>query len=728
MRKYSFLLLAALLGSMVLFSCNKEKVKVKAKSEGSNNPSQETEEVITDAEFSASVEDVKTTLSGNAIHWVAGDKISILWNGGATTATARTAGPASSFPVDGALAKADTYYAVYPSGISASVGASAVSVTIPSTQDGSFASSCIMVAKTANYELAFKNLCGLIRFTVNDETVTSVSIRSIDGVSLAGQASVTFSEGIPVVGSVTQTASSITIPISGAGTYYAAVLPGTTFSGFYIDLTYSDSTQARVFSSNSLTATRASLKDMGDLGDHIVVDPDGVVTVRLSSSRTSEVLPLTRGAELIFTDTDIPDWDLDYDFFSVSSGAVSFRSADGLYRLKADYTNHFLTAEAMKSATQTATLNSDGSGSLWVIGGSIGKPCVFSNDWWESNGMCMSQVSDKVYQITLTAGQMAKICWADLKVFHQKGWGGEYKSYSAVSDATGLFSVSDDGNITAYNGGHYLQLGDTYQFEVDLRNGKDSPRLNISTVSRTVNLTLNSTDLTQSQAGVLAANVSLTQNNPAEILVNGYSVDLTDWFYDPCYLKVNSGEKRFRMNAVSGNYRIELNGNEGYVRCQRVKANGSEPTIKDGHGLWLMGKNDFAELRISAPIGSTAGSFYCLAEVENMKFRFKGKTSKRNGSDTSQKGIRLNVNQLNFKYFGQNGWGWEMGRIMTDNPWADPDYSKVVFTTEGAKFIHRDGGEIWSYVTLEENATYILTIDLSTTATDGIERIDFYKE
>lgn len=717
------------LGMTMLFSCNKEKVSVKAKSGGSDSGSHEPEELIEDAVFSASVEDeLRTALNGSKIEWVAGDKISILWNGGSTTATAVNAGSSSSFPVDGRLVKADSYYAVYPSDISAAASASSVSVTIPSEQSGSFSSSCVMLAMTDDYELSFKNLCGLIRFSVSDESVSSVSIRSIDGTALTGTANLIFSEEIPTVSSVTATSSTITVPVSGSGTYYAAVLPGTTFAGFYFDITYSNGAQARVFSANSLTVPRGTVKNMGDIGDHIVVNTDGSITVRISSSRTNEVVPLTRGAELDFTDNDIPEWDLDYDFFSVSEGVVTFRSADGLYRLKADYTRHFLTAEAMKNTSETATLNNDGSGALWIIGGSIGKPCVFDNDWWESNGMCMSQVSDKVYQITLTAGQMAKICWADLKVFHQKGWGGEYKSYSTVNDETGLFSINSEGNITAYNAGNYLNLGDSYQFEVNLASGKDTPRLNIRTVSRPAAIKLNNTTLSQSSSGVHSAYMQLTQNNVAEITVNGYPVDLVDWFYDPCYLRVASGEKSFRLNVVTGYYRIELNGNEGYVRCQRVKSDGSNPTIKDGHGLWLMGKTDIAELRLSSPIGDTEGSFYCLAEVENMKFRFKGKTSKRDGSDVSTKGIRMNVHQLNFKYFGQNGWGWEIGNIKEDNKWAKPDYSKVVFTTEGGKFIHLDSGEIWSYVTLEENATYVFTIDLSTTATDGIERIDFYKE
>ena len=41
----------------------------------------------------------------------------------------------------------------------------------------------------------------------------------------------------------------------------------------------------------------------------------------------------------------------------------------GMYKVTANFKHSYLRIEAMKSATELATLNEDGSGAIWAIGG-----------------------------------------------------------------------------------------------------------------------------------------------------------------------------------------------------------------------------------------------------------------------------------------------------------------------------------------------------------------------
>lgn len=259
MKRITLLLAISL---VALFSCNKEK-------ELTPVPEKPVEEGTT--VFSASVEDpaTKTSINGKKVSWNEGDTISLFGEGTEATGEAASTGSTSNFPVTGTVGEAP-YWAVYPAGCGA-YASKTLKVTVPAEQTGAFADANIMVAKSNDENLAFKHLCGLLKFTVGAD-VTSVKIKADNDVVIAGTVPVTFDgSGIPETGDVESGATAITVAINGAGEYYAALLPGVTLGGFYFEITTAGGSKL-VFSPKNLNINRKSVMDMGDIDNHVVTD------------------------------------------------------------------------------------------------------------------------------------------------------------------------------------------------------------------------------------------------------------------------------------------------------------------------------------------------------------------------------------------------------------------------------------------------------------------------
>lgn len=205
------------------------------------------ENVVT---FSASFEEspaVKTTIEGDGtvkdVNWVKDeDVISILWNGGSTTAAASSSGATTSFSAS--VDAADLYYAVYPSSVAPSYSGSALSITIPSEQHGTFAESNLAVASTtsSSLSLGFKNLCALAKVTLTRNDIAEIRFEGANSEVLAGEVAVTLDgSGIPScdASGAAETAIVVT-PASGtafaAGTYYFSMIPQD-INGLSIQLT-----------------------------------------------------------------------------------------------------------------------------------------------------------------------------------------------------------------------------------------------------------------------------------------------------------------------------------------------------------------------------------------------------------------------------------------------------------------------------------------------------------
>ena len=153
------------------------------------------------------------------VSWVAGDQIKI--NG--VTFKAASAGSRTDFTPTSSFNTAATYYAVYPATATSKADHSAI--TIPASQDGSFAKAAISVAKSSTQSLSFKNVASIIKFQV-PAACSTVTISS--SANLAGTFPVTFENNLPKIGAVSSPSKTITLSGSFKTNtdYYVAVLPG----------------------------------------------------------------------------------------------------------------------------------------------------------------------------------------------------------------------------------------------------------------------------------------------------------------------------------------------------------------------------------------------------------------------------------------------------------------------------------------------------------------------
>ncbi len=166
-------------------------------------------------------------------------------------------------------------YAVSPSSIDIDYSnASSFLLTVPAVQeDGSFASASIALAKWDKNDpdatLKFKNLCGLLKFTITDADVRKVVLHSDD--YIAGKMDISFTG--PAVKNFKDEdgEKTITVNVSGAGTYYIAVLPtdaekGIGINNIYVELLDKDDNLiGDKASANPLVIARKQIRNLGTL-------------------------------------------------------------------------------------------------------------------------------------------------------------------------------------------------------------------------------------------------------------------------------------------------------------------------------------------------------------------------------------------------------------------------------------------------------------------------------
>lgn len=162
-------------------------------------------------------------------------------------------------------------YTVYPYSAAGSLSGSNVTVTVPSEQTVSSSnrvapSAIVSVGKvnTSNMTVEFKQVCGLVSFTIASNDIFKVII---EGSNIAGTATVAAATG--VTSSVSSGSDKITVSYSGGGNfatgkYYVAVLPGTTTAGnFAVSFVHEDGITHYKAVSKAVTIERNGRKAAG---------------------------------------------------------------------------------------------------------------------------------------------------------------------------------------------------------------------------------------------------------------------------------------------------------------------------------------------------------------------------------------------------------------------------------------------------------------------------------
>lgn len=433
---------------------------------------------------------------------------------------------------------------------------------------------------------------------------------------------------------------------------------------------------------------------------------DGTEMTMLDNDNYYIVTTLTQNQAYTLTGVaDFADWNVDLDFFERKNASnpeeLSFLPMTGMYKVTANFKHSYLKIEAMKSATELATLNDDGSGAIWAIGGTeVGKPTLKNAYGWspEDGGMCLARVADKKYQLTLVAGISINASSFDFKFFHQKTWGGEFGGKD-ITTASDIVKINDSGNLGLVEG-KTLDLGGIYRFTVDVTGGNTAAVLTVEKVGEQqlppADITVNGTQMTQIDVDNYQLELDLTQD---QTLTLGGGDAFTPAWINPDFFEAVSATS-VKLVPVAGKYRITANLATKVIDALVLKADGSGLATlgDDGHGaVYFIGYGIGSPAAADQP-GWTTEKGVCVPESAPGIYKMTAQAGLE-GSTTL--GQRFRVSGWSGKFFKNRGWDG-LGTF------------SLAPGTEAFLSIAGDGNiEIASGVTLDEGATYCLTLDVT---------------
>ena len=247
------------IAAVALAACNKENEEpgqkidpaqlVEVTFEVSAKPTQAAE--VQNASTKTGIKEDGTVL------WSVGDKVSVFYEvNGETGNSESEALTAENIKADGSASvtvKVPTAFtlaqfegtrslsAVYPFDATATFEGGKINVSAPKVQDGTFAHASLSVAEwTGSNSLTFENQCGLLRIEAVDAAVSKITLKSTD-------------------------AEVVTLNVSGAGTYYAAVAPST-LEGFSVVLTDAEGEElAKKVTTKSLVVEKGHVLPLGKI-------------------------------------------------------------------------------------------------------------------------------------------------------------------------------------------------------------------------------------------------------------------------------------------------------------------------------------------------------------------------------------------------------------------------------------------------------------------------------
>lgn len=245
------------MAAVTLAACNKENEGPGQKIDPAQLVDM-TFEVSAKTSQAAEVQNVSTKTEikeDGTVLWSVGDKVSVFYEvNGETGSSESEALVAENIKADGSasitvkvpaaftLAQFEgtrSLSAVYPFDAAAAYVDGKINVSAPKVQDGTFAHASLSVAEwNGSNSLTFENQCGLLRIEAVDAAVSKITLKSAD-------------------------ADVVTLNVSGAGTYYAAVAPST-LEGFSVVLTDAEGEElAKKFTTKSLVVEKGHVLPLG---------------------------------------------------------------------------------------------------------------------------------------------------------------------------------------------------------------------------------------------------------------------------------------------------------------------------------------------------------------------------------------------------------------------------------------------------------------------------------
>ena len=441
---------------------------------------------------------------------------------------------------------------------------------------------------------------------------------------------------------------------------------------------------------------------------------DNTEMTMVDNDNYSIVTTLTQNQTYTLTGvSDFAGWDIDRDFFERADEsnpeALTFLPMSGMYKVTANFKHSYLRIEAMKSATEYASLNADGSGNaIWTVGAGIGKPVIKNGDGWDmaSTGLCLARVADKKFQITLVAGISINASSFNFKFFWPKDWDkGEFlgkedalfaNPYGVLTTASDLIEISDGGNLGLAEG-KTLELGGIYRFTIDVSGGTMAAVLTVEHDGNqplpAADLQINGTKMAQLDADNYQLDLDLTQG---QTLTFGGADMFTPAWINPDFFEAVSAASA-KVIPVSGKYRISANLATKVIDALVLNADGSglATLSDDGHGaVYFIGYGIGSPAAADEP-GWTTEKGVCVPEAAPGIYKMTAQAGKEGSTVLGQ---RFRVSGWDGKFFGARGWA-DLGAL-TSTP-----------GTEALLDVSKGNINMAADVTLEEGADYELTLD-----------------
>lgn len=266
---YRFMLLCAIPGMLSLAACTSSP---ETDTPGGNEGGEKVDIAI-------STSSTRTSLENDTyVHWSEDDMVWI--NGGSYPVTVNESDPTSAI-VSG-VEKSYSYLAAYPADaqLLSDGNKEFLSIFLPNNQPytpGSFAMNANpMVAYSTSASLAFKNVCGIIRFGITGSvTLASISVSGNNSETLSGYLDISLEN---IIGGNIETTPSTALPTGKTVTvncgegitldpvtplYVYAVIPVQTYTqGFTITLTASDGSTCLQSTNKSVRIERSKIREM----------------------------------------------------------------------------------------------------------------------------------------------------------------------------------------------------------------------------------------------------------------------------------------------------------------------------------------------------------------------------------------------------------------------------------------------------------------------------------
>ena len=170
----------------LLLSCQKENNEYQSENDALN---------LVDIEFTSSVS-TRTSLSGQSVIWESSDKVSVFDGVGNRRFAVQT--DENMAVIRGKAAEVETYCLLYPYYENATYGSDLISTLLPQIQrprkDGFDAKANILAFVTEDRSVTMSNVCGLLRFSIEGDDVSAVSLTSVGGEKFVGQVKVDVSD------------------------------------------------------------------------------------------------------------------------------------------------------------------------------------------------------------------------------------------------------------------------------------------------------------------------------------------------------------------------------------------------------------------------------------------------------------------------------------------------------------------------------------------------------